>query len=153
MQPYRRERIENWASDFCGSDALRPVAPAVRDTALSVLVVFLSGACEARGVEPEDVEEADLKAALLGPVARLALPEGAAAQVPDLCGALLAYLEAEGRLGGGRVMGAFVRALAEAHAEAASGKRKPVVRPGAKIGPNAPCPCGSGRKYKKCCMT
>ncbi|MCX7806184.1 MAG: SEC-C metal-binding domain-containing protein [Planctomycetota bacterium] len=20
-----------------------------------------------------------------------------------------------------------------------------------RIGPNAPCPCGSGRKYKKCC--
>lgn len=22
----------------------------------------------------------------------------------------------------------------------------------AKVGPNAPCPCGSGKKYKKCCM-
>ncbi len=22
----------------------------------------------------------------------------------------------------------------------------------AKIGPNAPCPCGSGKKYKKCCL-
>lgn len=26
------------------------------------------------------------------------------------------------------------------------------VRKGAKIGPNDPCPCGSGKKYKKCCM-
>ena len=25
------------------------------------------------------------------------------------------------------------------------------VRKGAKIGPNDPCPCGSGKKYKKCC--
>ncbi|HEX9205848.1 MAG TPA: SEC-C metal-binding domain-containing protein, partial [Candidatus Deferrimicrobiaceae bacterium] len=24
-------------------------------------------------------------------------------------------------------------------------------RPGAKIGRNDPCPCGSGKKYKKCC--
>ncbi len=23
---------------------------------------------------------------------------------------------------------------------------------GTKIGKNAPCPCGSGKKYKKCCM-
>jgi uncharacterized protein YecA (UPF0149 family) len=23
--------------------------------------------------------------------------------------------------------------------------------PGGKIGRNAPCPCGSGKKYKKCC--
>ncbi|MGE0628861.1 MAG: SEC-C metal-binding domain-containing protein [Hyphomicrobiaceae bacterium] len=27
-----------------------------------------------------------------------------------------------------------------------------VVRGGPKIGRNDPCPCGSGRKYKKCCM-
>ena len=26
-----------------------------------------------------------------------------------------------------------------------------VVREGAKIGRNDPCPCGSGKKYKKCC--
>ena len=29
-------------------------------------------------------------------------------------------------------------------------KRKPVVRT-EKVGPNEPCPCGSGLKYKKCC--
>jgi preprotein translocase subunit SecA len=29
-------------------------------------------------------------------------------------------------------------------------KRKPVVREGKKIGRNDPCPCGSGKKYKKC---
>ncbi|WP_246804675.1 YchJ family protein [Desulfosarcina cetonica] len=26
-----------------------------------------------------------------------------------------------------------------------------VIRQGAKIGRNDPCPCGSGKKYKKCC--
>ena len=30
--------------------------------------------------------------------------------------------------------------------------KRPTVRKGAKIGPNDPCPCGSGKKYKKCCM-
>lgn len=28
---------------------------------------------------------------------------------------------------------------------------QPVVREGPKVGRNDPCPCGSGRKYKKCC--
>lgn len=32
-----------------------------------------------------------------------------------------------------------------------SGPRKPYIRSTTKIGLNAPCPCGSGRKYKKCC--
>ncbi len=27
-----------------------------------------------------------------------------------------------------------------------------LVREGAKVGRNAPCPCGSGKKYKKCCL-
>ncbi|MEA1948090.1 MAG: preprotein translocase subunit SecA [Thermodesulfobacteriota bacterium] len=30
-------------------------------------------------------------------------------------------------------------------------KKKPVKRTQKKIGRNAPCPCGSGKKYKKCC--
>ena len=32
-----------------------------------------------------------------------------------------------------------------------TGSRTPVKREGKKIGRNAPCPCGSGKKYKKCC--
>ena len=33
------------------------------------------------------------------------------------------------------------------------GKRVTVVKTKAeKVGPNDPCPCGSGKKYKKCCM-
>ena len=30
-------------------------------------------------------------------------------------------------------------------------KKKPVQRVGVKVGRNDPCPCGSGKKYKKCC--
>jgi preprotein translocase subunit SecA len=33
----------------------------------------------------------------------------------------------------------------------AQGKQAPVHREGEKIGRNAPCPCGSGKKYKRCC--
>ena len=32
------------------------------------------------------------------------------------------------------------------------GIAKPIVNVGGKIGRNAPCPCGSGKKYKKCCL-
>ncbi len=30
-------------------------------------------------------------------------------------------------------------------------KNKPVVREAAKVGRNEPCPCGSGKKFKRCC--
>jgi len=31
------------------------------------------------------------------------------------------------------------------------GRKQPVKVGGHKIGRNAPCPCGSGKKYKRCC--
>ena len=35
---------------------------------------------------------------------------------------------------------------------AALRRTRPVVRDNKKIGRNDPCPCGSGKKYKNCCM-
>src|SRR3954469_18486135 len=98
MGPYTQDKIENWVSDFAVSDAMRSFSPAIRDVAGAVLLIFLKGACENRGIEPEDLEESDVRAALLGPVAQLAIPEAARGEVPAVCGALLAYLETEGRL-------------------------------------------------------
>ncbi len=37
------------------------------------------------------------------------------------------------------------------HGEGDDGRPKTVRRKGKKIGRNDPCPCGSGKKYKKCC--
>ncbi len=150
MGLYTRQKIENWVSDFCSSDAARSLSSGTREYAPELLTTFLVAACEARDVEPEDIEEPDLKPALLK-LARLQLPGSVKFEVPMLCGAMLADLESQGRLSGGRVLGAYVRALKEAFAEAASGKPKPIKRPGSRIGRNDPCPCGSGRKYKKCC--
>ena len=31
-------------------------------------------------------------------------------------------------------------------------KQQPIRNKQSKVGPNDPCPCGSGKKYKKCCM-
>ena len=41
--------------------------------------------------------------------------------------------------------------LKMSHGDEEQAKRKPVRRKGKKIGRNEPCPCGSGKKYKKCC--
>jgi hypothetical protein len=148
--PFTREKIENWVGDFCGSDAGRAFSSGAREYAPELLVTFLVSACEARDIEPEDLEESDLKPALLK-LAKLELPAGIKSEVPALCGAILADLEGQGRLAGGRVLGAYVRALKEAFTDAASGRKKPIERPGSRIGRNDHCPCGSGRKYKKCC--
>ncbi len=67
--------------------------------------------------------------------------------------------EEEGRPRNLRMVKEDFAALAAARKRAASGggedgeqvKRQPVRRSTPKISPNAPCPCGSGKKYKKCC--
>ncbi len=43
------------------------------------------------------------------------------------------------------------RELRMSHGEEEASKPKPVKRKSKKIGRNEPCPCGSGKKYKKCC--
>ena len=40
---------------------------------------------------------------------------------------------------------------AQTHGNDESDVKKPVVRSSKKVGRNDPCPCGSGKKYKKCC--
>lgn len=35
--------------------------------------------------------------------------------------------------------------------QAQAAKKEPILSTGVKIGRNDPCPCGSGKKYKKCC--
>lgn len=150
LGPYTKEKIENWVSDFCSSDSIREFG-SVREYAGEVLVKFMTGACEARGIEPEELEEPDVRAGLVGPVTKLNLPNSIKPEVPALCAAFLADLETVGRLGGGRALGAYARALKTAYEETATGKPKPIVRPGSRLGRNDPCPCGSGKKYKKCC--
>ncbi len=152
LGPYTRETIENWVGDFVHSDAIDECPTAVHEFAPQILTTLIVAACEARDVEPGEIEEADLRAALLDHVAPLDIPPAARSGVPDLCAAFLTSLESAGRLADGHVLGAFVRALRGPFAERATGKPKPITRPGSRIGRNDPCPCGSGKKYKKCCM-
>ena len=46
--------------------------------------------------------------------------------------------------------GAAPSGMGEAAAASRGEKKRPVVRDMPKVGRNDPCPCGSGKKYKKC---
>jgi hypothetical protein len=150
LSPYERERIENWIGDYCHGDAAREFESNVRAAAPEVLGRFLTAACERAG-ELDALAETHVRAALLEDVARIEIPPEARAEVPNLCASLLAELEREGRLAGGRALASYLRALRGAWRES-TGPSKPYERPGAAISRNDPCPCGSGRKYKKCCL-
>jgi preprotein translocase subunit SecA len=42
--------------------------------------------------------------------------------------------------------------LSRGEEESQTEKQQPVKRGDNKTGRNEPCPCGSGKKYKKCCL-
>ena len=66
---------------------------------------------------------------------------GAEAQVPQRLAGSKQRHRRVGRIGGGR---------APSDGEAAAPEGRPSVRQEPKVGRNDPCPCGSGKKYKKC---
>lgn len=135
--------IEGWISDFFETEEFRGLPGPAKEYASEILPVFLTST---------DVEEADCRAGLLERVAGLALPASVRSSAPDLCAAFLETLEAQGRVAGGRSLGRFVRALRTAYDEKTADTVKTIRNPGAKVGRNEPCPCGSGRKFKSCCL-
>jgi len=148
----RKDTIALWVSDFLDAAAFREHPALLREYAPEVLSVFLAGACAQRDVDPADIEECDLKPALLDHVAPLEVAGSARAGVPALCGSFLGAMEDQGRLSGGRTLGFYIRALKAPFLAACEGRGQTLRAPGTKLGRNDPCPCGSGRKYKKCCM-
>jgi hypothetical protein len=142
----RAETIATWVGDFLETSAFASMPAPAKEYAEQILPAFLERACAVRDVAPADLEEGDMKPALLEGVGALELPGSARAVAPALCGSLLEELERQGRLGGGGTLAKYVRALADAFAGG------PIRNPGSRIGRNDPCPCGSGRKYKQCCL-
>jgi hypothetical protein len=146
----RDETIAAWVGDFGESPSFSLLPAPAKEYANEILARFLQRACEERDVAPADLAEGDLRPALVDGVGALELPRSVREAVPELCGAFLQELERQGRLAGGAGLARTVRALGRAFRETYD--PQPIRNPGAKLGRNDPCPCGSGRKYKQCCM-
>lgn len=147
-----REQIDNWVSDFLIDDAGHRVDRSVAPHAQGILATFLRHACSIRKVAPDAIEQSDVRAGLLDGLGGLSIPDEAQQQVPRLIGDFLADLQQRGRLAGGESHQRVVDVLADSYLRSVRGEVEPIERVASKIGRNDPCPCGSGRKYKKCCL-
>jgi hypothetical protein len=148
---FAAEDCANWAEDFASSDTAALFPAAIRDAIPQVAGGLLTAACAVRGTAVDAITREDLTAAMLTRVARMPLPAEVHAFVPSMCRAFLTDLQHRGRLAGGEGLGRHVGALKSAYQDACRDTPAPFVRPGAKIGRNDPCLCGSGKKYKNCC--
>ncbi|MFC1588260.1 SEC-C metal-binding domain-containing protein [Planctomycetota bacterium] len=145
MNHYIRERFENWVSDFAASDLARGLPNIPQHAAL--LVEFLVASSSRYDGEMSEVQQSDLKDSLISVSSKYNIPDSVLKCFPDSCAALLEFLEREGKMADGRSMGLYLKSFRDT-----LNKTHTHTRPGTKVGRNDPCPCGSGTKYKKCCM-
>ncbi|MBV8882217.1 MAG: SEC-C domain-containing protein [Planctomycetaceae bacterium] len=142
-------QAEDWAAEFAESTVFSFLPDPVKEGAPAVCAEFLRRAGE--------LSDAELRRLLLEVLPSLDLPPALRPAVPGTLQEYLSWLEDTGRLAGGRSLGLLVRALGPAYQERCApggGLRvPPVVKKTPDIGRNDPCPCGSGKKYKKCCAT
>ncbi len=140
------DAIDHWVSEYLTSTEGEMAARSFGDNAGGVLGAFLRNACGS-AVAPGDIGEREVRDGVAIGLGPLSLTSAEREAVPELLEGFLGYCERAGRLGGGEELGAYARVTATAHL-----LKKQVRKPTIKVGPNDPCPCGSGRKYKKCCM-
>jgi hypothetical protein len=143
-------RFESWAAEFEAAPEARPFSPKVRAAAQDLLAEFLGGAC-ADGVDPGQIGEPEVRKGLLDRVAGLPLEPDVRTDAPRLVGAYLEFLGREGRVANARHLANFALALAKEFPKHGGSGGPPIRREAPKLGLNDPCPCGSGKKWKKCC--
>ena len=140
--------LADWVSQYCSSEQFALFESESKRTA----ELFLSAWCDEVGENPS-VEgfEAGLKR-----VARLDLPLASRKAFPELLGAFLEYVTSTGNSPQeGRwlsYLSQVERRYAESFRDDGSVRGETYRKPYERVGRNDPCPCGSGEKFKKCCI-
>lgn len=135
------------AADFCQSQHFLLLEPALKTDAEAMLATW----AEAVGDEPTGIT---VRSALEG-MARIDVPVEQRRRFPELLLAFLDYLPSTGRFPLASAWATVVEGAAERYRESmrddGSVRGTTIRKPVAAVGRNDPCPCGSGKKFKKCC--
>jgi hypothetical protein len=139
--------ISDTIQDFCASEHFFFLDPVLKESAESILKFW----CDQTGEEMTDIT---IDAAMQQvAVMKVSLPIRKA--FPGLLTAFFDYLASSGRFPQAEQWGAVVHQREKAYRESFREDgtvRGETFRKGyPAVGRNDPCPCGSGKKYKKCC--
>ena len=134
-------------ADFCQSQHFLILDSDLKIHAESLLAYW----ADAAGDEPTALT---VKEAMLS-VAHVDLPLAQRRRFPELLEAFLDHLPSTGRFPLASSWATVVEGSSAGYLAAfrddGSVRGKTVRKPVAPVGRNEPCPCGSGRKFKKCC--
>ncbi len=152
-------RIRAEVAEFLSSAQGEPFA-AERAAAGAIAREFLDVCAREIGERIDLLDEEHLREALLHRLPRrLAPADPQSRRAPAVVRALLAFAHERRPNANSWKLDAllddlepsFPAALRALGGSVAPAPTAPITRPGSKLGRNDPCPCGSGKKWKKCC--
>lgn len=140
------ESFENSCHEFCMSDAVNNISDGLKDQLEPFLLEFI----RELGTNYNDLSEGEfIQTHILEVCKKVFSKIGNSKLIPELKSYLsqfLASLELSGKISKGIEAASYIKAMK------LEGEQKTFQRENEKLNRNDPCPCGSGLKYKKCCM-
>jgi hypothetical protein len=149
------DQAENFISDYASSEHFMFLPPAVKENAESLLGAFFRQAGE-KTQALESLKARDVEEVFLGHMPRLNVTVEAKRAVPELLDGFFTFLKDTGRFPAAGAWQMCVETVRGKYLEGirddGSVKGTTFKKKYTDVGRNDPCPCGSGKKFKKCCM-
>jgi hypothetical protein len=156
------ERYRLLAASFRESDASVPLGERLGAGFRDALEAVVAALWRDVGSAPRDLDREKIASLLRTTLpARLSGAEPWASDVPDVVEAFLTFVSEEESLSTAWEWSSAIDESREAYASALADPKRPQLggvkftpdrRPSEKLGRNDPCFCGSGKKYKHCCL-
>lgn len=152
-------RWDNWSGDFAESFAAGLLDARVRNHVPEILAHFGKSVLAIDPQFPDEVSARTFAKVMTEDMPRLAMPDEARPHAPEVIASFLEWLRDAGRVGEGSEWASRIRILGASYLERlkpGGGVKGATIRKPAGVSPvgrNDPCPCGSGKKYKKCCIS
>lgn len=148
--------LTDYISDYIASEYYTLLDPAFKQYAEPLLFEMLEGARTLAPTFPLQIDGELFARVLVEKVALLNLPLPTRQSAPRLLTAFFDYLVATGKYPDAEEWTEWMPAVTAQYEERfradGSVRGQTVVKKSAAVGRNDPCPCGSGKKFKKCCI-
>ena len=148
--------LTDYIGDYTTSEYYALLDPSLKEHAEGLLFQVLAGARELAPAFPLEADAALFAKVLVEKVAPLDLPLDVRREAPQLLAAFFDYLAAAGKYPDAEEWAEWMPAVQAQYTERfrddGSVRGETVRKKLAAVGRNDPCPCGSGQKFKKCCI-
>lgn len=150
------DQAEAFVSEYSASEHFMFLGPDAKEGAEGMLMAFFRQAKDRGLFALADLKAKDVEDILFGGMPRLDVPTARKRALPELLEGFFAFLKDTGRF---PPAGAWLVCVESVRNRFLDGLRDDGTVKGVTfkknytdVGRNDPCPCGSGKKFKKCCM-